>query len=243
MNNKQEELYKILLLPIEKQKMDSYKIEEKVIYSGTKYGTKFDPDMSNIAIKFYSVIYGIEEEKLLSKSEGFIKGDTMNTSSPYYKPPRELTEQWDVDKHCLANFWILPMNIGRTPVRYLSEEQKLYCKHSKKSRIHDYMDVFLEFLKDHIDDYFCEYNKYFDELKVSKENFVDEFSQAHFLKNGYYEINIVKEKEIDKTTLRNGYDLWRNAIEERAREIATSDKWEELYDEFVNKQKSRIDLP
>lgn len=78
MNNKQEELYKILLLPIKKQKMDSYKIEEKVIYSGTKYGTTFDPDMSNIAIKFYSVIYGIEEEKLISKSEGFIKGDTMN---------------------------------------------------------------------------------------------------------------------------------------------------------------------
>lgn len=103
------------------------------------------------------------------------------------------------------------------------------------------MDVFLKFLNDNIDYYFLEYNKYFDELKVSKENFVDEFSQAHFLKKGYYEINIVKE--IDKTTLRNGYDLWRNAIEERAREIATSDKWEELYDEFVNKQKSRIDLP
>ena len=50
-------------------------------------------------------------------------------------------------------------------------------------------------------------------------------------------------KIIDKTELRNGYDLWRNAIKERAREIATSDKWEELYDEFVNKQKSRIDLP
>ena len=41
MNNKQEELYKILLLPIEKQEMDSYKIEEKVILSGTKYGTTY----------------------------------------------------------------------------------------------------------------------------------------------------------------------------------------------------------
>ena len=235
MNKKQEELYKILLLPIMEQKIDSYKIEEKVIYSGTKYGTEFDPDMSNIAIKFYSIIYELEEEVLLSESEKSVKGDTMNASSTYYKPPSELTEQWKVDKHCLANFWILPMNIGRTPVRHLSEEQKLYCKHSRKSRIHDYMDVFLEFLSENLDYYFCEYKEYFDAIKVSRENFVNEFSQAHFLKKGYYEINSVKK--IDKTTLRNGYDSWRKAIEERAQEIATSNKWENLYDEIVIKHR------
>lgn len=231
MNERQKILYKVLLMPIIEKDIREYQIEEDIIYSGFSYGNDFDADMSNVAVKFYSILYGVDEEEIVSNSNRYLKGDTMNASSPYYKPSIEKTSEWNRKKHCLANFWLLPMDIGRTPVKHLSDHKRLLCKHSKKSKLHDYMDKFLTFMNDNITDYYDEYKEYFESIHVEITSFSESFSKVHYLRDGYYFEN--KVKLIKKEQLKYGYDVWERIIETRAYEIAVSDKWEKLYKHLV----------
>lgn len=231
MNDKQRELYEILLLPIHEAKIEGYEIHENEIVSGFKYGKMFDADMSNIAVRFYSALYNISEEDLLSKEKSFVKGDTMNSSLKYYKTKAEINEKWIRQKHCLANFWILPMDIGRT-VKGLSETEVLYCKHSRKSKIFDYMDLFLDFLNNNLDYYFQNHASYFEILKVSKNNFYEDFSSVHCIKCYYTNSEV---RLIDKAKLKEDYNDWESLLKKRAVEIATSPRWENVYNSLLTK--------
>lgn len=235
MNEQQNELYRILLMPIEENEINGYRFCNEKIYSGYSYGRRFDADMSNVAIRFYSLLYGIKEEDILSTDKRWVKGDTMNSSLLYYRPNAEKKKEWDEKKHCLANFWLLPMNIGRTPVRFLSRKEKSLCKHSKISRLHDYMDNFLLFIGENYNEYYDVYDEYFKKLNIEKNSFTKSFSKVHFLNKGYYLDDSVKV--VDKQQLKGSYDVWMRMIENRAYEIASSDIWKLLYDNLINENK------
>lgn len=172
---KRKQVFDVLMLPIEATKYSGGNVEiyregniiksTQTYYPWKEWNGKplpisLDEDMSDFAVKFYEIIYSsiinnkslIENDSLVDKK---FAGDTMNsfetianlfpeagcckknrTSSDAW--PEKL-QQYKKQYHCLANFWILPIEIGRK----LDEKNDL-CK----GNIKDYVDRFLEKLKD-----------------------------------------------------------------------------------------------
>jgi hypothetical protein len=111
-------------------------IEDDKVLSGQKYYSSADADMSDFAIGFYEIIYKeILKGKPILGQKGSLRnsefaGDTMNSFNTIAnctpgagKSSRLRTEKeewpeylrvYHSQYHCLANFWILPMDIGRT---------------------------------------------------------------------------------------------------------------------------------
>lgn len=237
-----EKLKRILLLPIELDaKIDGYSIKENCIVSGQTYKRNakgeiaindLDCDMSNVAVDFYSVIYGIDKKELNSIEYGWIKGDTMNTHIRGRKPkPENISEgekTWGRKYHCLANFWVLPDEVGRK-TRGLSEEQQKYTKHSSTSRLLDSMDLFLIFLEKNYDYYFNNYSNYFSKIGIQdKNNSIDMFKSVHFLQEFNPNSNIFKSNS-QKNWRENVYDTWDKNINARATAIAGAKIAEDLY--------------
>lgn len=120
----------ILLMPIEIVNGKSY-IENGVIYSDCHYRSEVgDPDMCDVAIGFYKILYG----KSMLNSDNKIgdvdfAGDTMNSFNSIAnlvpgagtsKGARTCMEFWPewlrhyfFRYHCLANFWAIPFKDGR----------------------------------------------------------------------------------------------------------------------------------
>lgn len=73
-------------------------------------------------------------------------GDTMTSVS---KLP-ELKEKY----HCLANFWLIPMELGRKSNSPLSKTSNTY-------QIQDFMDRFLLLVKFKFGDYHKNFGRYF----------------------------------------------------------------------------------
>lgn len=210
------QIKQILLMQIKEQGESGFHIKDRVIYSGMSYGHKFDPDMSDVAILFYQAVYGISQEELLDLNNRNFKGDTMNTSIKYYKTNRE---EWQKNKYCLANFWILPMDLGRTPVRHLDENGIKMCKHSKIGKIHDYMDVFLGKLNENKELYYKLYEEYFNRLGIRRNFFIQDMADKHFLGKGY--IKNGKILMLDKSEFKaNEYLPWKERLDIRADLIA-----------------------
>lgn len=161
---KQQAIQKILLMPIiasttyfGKTKRFQSKDGEEFILSSQLYKGNSDEDMCDLAIKYYDKFYGrkiIDENgDLLSES---FAGDTMIDT---YKS--------EMNYHCLANFWLLPVGIGRS------------CRKYNKSRTR--MDYFLKRIEDstaRFEDYYKDYFEVFPRK---------EFAKAHFLCNSFYE--------------------------------------------------------
>ena len=205
-----EDIKKILLLPIKpttRKKIDIH-IEEKdcveeiitgvrYIPSGSKTG-KLDCDVSDFAIKFYETVYGkvpILNSNRSPVNDEFI-GDTMNTIHK------------NINYHCLANFWILPSDLGRTIKKY------------SKAKADDRMEFFLMDLKYNYSIYRDLYPEYFDFF----ENF-ENFCEKHFLDEAYFD-------EHDKSILSTMQEAnVIKIIEDRAETIA-SRKTKELYNLF-----------
>lgn len=130
-HKKQNDARKILLTPIEFGEEISF--ENNRIFTKQTYSGSLDPDMSDLAVGFYGIIYGL---KILTDSGKLLKkdfaGDTMcffNTvanripEAGRLKKQRTSIENWpaylqDYYKYrCLANFWVLPMEVGRTKIK------------------------------------------------------------------------------------------------------------------------------
>lgn len=181
-----------------------------------RYEFKSDCDMSDFACGFYEIIYKdiLNGKKVVDEKGNFtdknFAGDTMTSIS---KLP-ELKEKY----HCLANFWLLPMDIGRTA-------KNKWCKVSEDNNVDDFMDRFLSLLK-------CEFKTY-EELYESYFNKIDfnDFSEIHFLKNSYvddtYDVNKFSDK-IDSTTS----DIVFQFMKKRATAISNSKYAEELWEYF-----------
>ena len=162
------------------------------IISGQKYKGCSDEDMCDFTVGYYNVVY---EKDILKNSNitEIFAGDTMIDN---YK--EELANY-----HCLANFWILPMKVGRS------------CGRLNRARLH--MDSFLKKLLENYEGYKEYYKEYFTEF--SEETFVEK----HYLEGSFFVNNTVVEI--------NTVDDARKCISMRAENLSEK-KFKELYKYF-----------
>lgn len=223
-------------MPIECTTQDSKSIfiYNNRIYSSQKYNG-LDPDMSDIAVEFYQIIYKDKLKKLeyeILDKDGKLKvskeyrefcGDTMNSYRTIEKKlsddekKRKLKDKY----HSLANFWLLPMDVGHS-----SSWTKNRGLSKSKRGIDDYMDKFLQdYVKRH-EEYSEKYREYANSFMLNK------FGTDHFLEGIYVENNEVTEEMIfsDKEANDIANEMCKR-IEKRA-EIIAIKKEKELYDFF-----------
>lgn len=162
------------------------------IISGQRYEGCSDEDMCDFSVGYYQVIY---EKDILksSKITEIFAGDTM---IDHYK--KELSNY-----HCLANFWILPMRVGRS------------CGRLNRARLH--MDLFLKKLWKEYGAYQKEYEEYFTEFR--KET----FAEKHYLDGSF----IVDHRAVEIHTVEDA----RKCISKRAENLSEG-KFKDLYEYF-----------
>ena len=243
-DKKRQEVYKILITPI---RCTSYSKGKPIITMANsviettqtywpqypdkdtdkpfRYSFNPDCDMSDFTIGFYEVIYKelLREKTILNNEDGFTNkefaGDTMTTVSI-------LTGLKD-KYHCLANFWLLPMHIGRTS-KSTPRKLKKWSKTSDVYPIEDYMDRFLILLKQNYTAYKELYKDYFKKIE-SFEMFV----KIHMLENSYidmsYKINQFSIWDENKTKIEK---ILFEIIKKRAETIANSGYAKKLWEYF-----------
>lgn len=180
-----------------------------------RYEFRPDCDISDFACGFYEILYKdiLIGRNIVDEDGNFTNkifaGDTMNTGiiSKYGRKTKLSTHQ----RHCLANFWILPMWIGRDCTKNPHPE------HSKtrKDR-NDYMASYLKYVEGNWSLLLNDKNVggYFNKFKNSTD-----FRDKHFIPNN------VESEEIQKQL---------DFIKERAKAISES-KYvvEELWEYFL----------
>jgi len=242
-----------LLMPIEVDKnIDGFYVHNSKIYSGIKYG-KGDPDMSEVAIRFYELLYnfeGVSWSKFNDKKSVFsvedIMGDTMNSVSRVVPLASEEGIVFKEKYHCLANFWVLPMKAGRKTNQF-SKNTPPHGRPSKRIEIFnkdikDFMDRYLSFLHDGIgaDEEMTSYYKYY--LKMLKLDYADKdwflkFCKKHYMIGSFVDENGTingfsqpeKEGCLNETDVDSMIDTMWDLIQKRAQNIAKSEIGVELY--------------
>lgn len=235
MINKVDAVYEVLITPIsviaDSNSNGQPKIERvnSIInttqtYRRSKdYPKNLDADMSDFAVSFYSIIYKniLKDGRILGDDNNFSSdefcGDTMTSASI-------LTSLKD-KYHCLANFWILPMQVGRTS-KYTHSELKKWSKTSNFFGIQDFMDRFLLLLKNNYKTYQSCYKKFFGEIQDFKT-----FAELEFLVGSYVDsnFNILQYSDVinSKTS-----DIAFELIKLRAKTISESEYCDELWEYF-----------
>lgn len=222
--NKKEQVKEILQMPIVCNKSIKGIIRRgNVIYTGQKYYSNADEDMSDFAVGFYEIIYSniLKSGSILTKLGDFVDknfaGDTMNSFNIISNTYNGNSSSWKkylwefFDKyHCLANFWVIPINIGRK---------------SKKNNHYDSMDIFLNKVNTEFEDLSNKYKNYFENIKNPEE-----FLSKHFV-----------EKPKDNSKIKEYYSSRNskqlvehamNAIKERAGNISESEYSSDLWNYF-----------
>lgn len=241
-DDKKNAVYELLTMPIccDKEVEGIYR-KDNVIYSGQKYDKSADPDMSDFAAGFYEILYkDLLSEPLLKESgklnDVLFAGDTMNSfntvanitpgagnSSKNRTPQSEWPEyliKYCNFYHCLANFWLIPLEMGRT----------LEGSLNKASAAGDYMDRFISLLiKEAVwkNPYFITFG--------GRDNFI----KKHFL-NAYISYGTGNSEDLavnmysyDKNP-ENIISAMTGRIKQRARDIAESEFAPELWTYFEN---------
>lgn len=239
-NIKRKQVYEVLLMPINCEKHCGFDSNRKVNISKQRnhiistetywpqytdkitgkqfrYPFKSDCDMSDFACGFYEIIYTplLYGNKIVDEVGNFVDkefaGDTMTSAS---KLPG-LRDKY----HCLANFWLLPMEIGRT-------SNNDWTKTSRKYDIQDFMDRFLSLLKSKFEKYKYLYPTYFRNIDT-----FERFVEIHYLGGVYvdekYDV-IEFSNHIDISTSEVLLDL----IKCRAENISKSKCVDELWHYF-----------
>lgn len=228
-----EQVKKILMMPIkcEKRKPVNIIVENGIVKSTQRYYNGFDPDMSDFAVGFYNIMYkdilneeGVLDGKYFCNQD--FAGDTINSfnsianlvpSAGNATKLRTATDEcpkflrkYSNDYHCLANFWILPMPLGRR---------------GKKLNYFDSIDVFLNKLKESYD-LLKKYTDYYKQI-----NNYDVFCRIHFIEN-YKPLDDISEKYRGREAeeiVRQAYKF----IDMRADNICANDEvCKDLYDYF-----------
>lgn len=217
-------------------------------WNGEKKDIPLDPDMSDFSVGFYDILYkDILKNPILNEDDEFydkeFAGDTMNSfntianlisgagSSSYN---RTLFQYWPTylqeyhnKYHCLANFWLIPMHIGRTS-KYTPYKYKKLSKTSYEYDIQDYMDRFLNLFKNNISQYKNLYCNYFDSI-----NSFDHFARLHNLVGSYiYGDMSIFEFSKNKSDFEYIIKFIQDRIELRATAISMSQYAEELWKYF-----------
>lgn len=197
---KQIKVKEILLIPIHVDKNLNYEIfiHNGIIYSGQRYGKtkKYeDPDMSDIAVEFYEILYGI---KILNENNGIefpgYAGDTMNSYKSVAKFALEdKRQEWYLRYHCLANFWLYPYKKTRRESKYPG---RVSCN--------DSLDAYLSLHEVNIDQHYLSgYNPLWRGTKAEIKNHQNQYkNQADMVINKMIECielradNIVRDEKV-----------------------------------------------
>lgn len=211
-------------------------------YGNVRYEFHPDPDMTDFACGFYEIIYDdiLEGEKKIVDKDGNLSnrqfaGDTMNgfnyianripqagettkKRTPQNKWPDYL-QKYHIQYHCLANFWLLPMEIGRKNKKNLSKGYYYGAQ--------DYMDKFLMQVKDVWSDY-VQY-RYFQKIK----NF-EKFAKINHLV-GSYIYSDMSVFEYSEKTPEEIICFLQDRLRLRATAISKSEQYcDKLYEYFGN---------
>lgn len=231
------QVYDILLMPIICDKSyNSIILENNTIKTPQTYCSKYtDADMSDFAIGFYEIIYeSILKNNILNKEGQLIDsefvGDTMNSfnivanktenagTKSSLRTPISVWPDYLVDYyntyHCLANFWLVPLVIGRT-IEPLSKAKTSY----------DFMDRFLKVYKNRKKEYSEAFNRYFSSFKD-----FNHFAEVHFLLGSYLNPNIITFSYLPST--REVIEEIKSMMEKRAYNIAISKYSRPLWNYF-----------
>ncbi len=242
--SKKDDVKRILLTSIEvKKDLDNISLYRcKKILSGQKYVRDPDPDMSDFAIQFYEIIY---DDLIILDADGYLNkndfaGDTMcsfdtianripgagksrATRTDYKVWPPYLQKYYNM-YHCLANFWLLPMEVGRNG-----------NKLSKSRATKDYVDRFIKYYREYLSCYECKYDDY-----TKKFNYEDDFFEKHFLVGENNFVRLIKNEyivnEFSKESPQEIIGSMIKLIEGRAEAISNSKYCKQLW-EFFNKYK------
>lgn len=193
--------------------------------------------MSDFAIGFYEILYQdiLCGQTVLDNNGHFVNkeiaGDTMNSFNTIAnKTPgagksrlqRTTKDTWPQELvnykntyHCLANLWILPMEMGRTTNGEFNKA---------KSPFDDYVDRFLESIRTNVD--FNGNDRYYFDRFQSWNNFV----HKHFLQDSYIteKMEVIEYSRDEQAFIRKA-----NArIASRARCISNSKYADELWGYF-----------
>lgn len=165
-------------------------------FPNKNYNIVLDEDMSDFSIGYYQIIYDeiLNGNPIINSCTDSLfdqkfAGDTMNSfntianlfpeagrnrknRTEYACWPKVL-QDYKKQYHCLANFWILPIEIGR---KLDKEGQNRLCKASYFYGINDYMDKFLKELAE---------QKTFPKIFSKKIDSFSKFEEIHFLKGSY----------------------------------------------------------
>lgn len=256
-----DELRKILLAPIivdrelnksEKGLVFKWSDDSKTtIISGQKYKRAPDADMSDIAVAFYESLYEITMLNVKNNFENDeFAGDTMNTYKIVARfASSEKKDEWKSKYHCLANFWLLPFEVGRT-----NKSSGKLCKgraikpaetvENFNKRTKDYMDRFLDQLSKNKGEYNKTFPVYFKRFTIGDlvNNDLSEFGKAHFLNDIYISNgNVIHFSTIESDKPKLSSDdvdkvisCMEENIMERAKAIVNSPKARVLYRTFKN---------
>ncbi len=265
--SQKKKLRKILLAPIEVD--TNFKNEENgflfqwsddsktTIISGQKYisenskNVSEDADMSNIAVAFYESLYGITMLNVKSDFENDeFAGDTMNTYKIVERyASSKKKDEWKFKYHCLANFWLLPFEVGRTnkPSGKLCKGRAIRPAETVKNfnmGTKDYMDRFLDQLSKNKGEYNKTFPEYFKRFTIGDlvNNDLSEFGKAHFLNDIYISngnvihfSTIVSDKpKLSSDDVDKVISCMEENIMERAKAIVNSSKARALYRTFKN---------
>lgn len=217
---------KILLMPIEvltsreikttieaKDKMQIIKTSMRYKPPGSKSRGALDPDVSDIAIGFYERVYNLKEIKYSNGDSVFLDGKLLQNRYPVnwqFIGDTMNSVNKEINYHCLANFWLIPGEIGRRLGEF-----------SKATKYKDKLDDFLEGLKNEYCDYSNRFSDYFKHF-----NSFDIFIKKHFLQGC-----IADNGDIKKLSCPEDIE---KMIASRADEIA-QEKYEVLYNNFFEK--------
>lgn len=142
LSREQRQVYKLLLTPIEcDKKASGMSLKDGKIFSGQTYISSYaDPDMSDFAVGFYEILYrDVLDNGEMLDSHFFFKntdfaGDTMNSfnsianvtpgagTNADERPPFEkwpiFLQEYSRQFRCLANYWVIPMKLGRQSMKF-----------------------------------------------------------------------------------------------------------------------------
>lgn len=200
---------------------------------------RLDEDMSDFAVGFYKILYKslLPRNRILKDNDALVDknfaGDTMNSFNNIAnlfpeaglcknkRTPkcqwRPILQEWKQQYHCLANFWIIPLEIGR-------KNDSKFSKGSCKNGLCDFVDRFLKLISmsDNFNVVFSGTYKDF-----------NEFAEMHFLIGSYIKedlsiISFSDETEDPEKMIEHIF----NCIKLRAKTIANSDCALELWNYF-----------
>ena len=234
-----QQVNELLLMPIVCDDRNRERLERinDVIYTGQKYASAYvDEDMSDYAVGFYDILYKniLGNHPMLDGKGNIIDwefaGDTMNSfettanntpGAGKMKAKRTPESEWPdflrIYKrryHSLANFWILPVETGRS----------LNGDLNKARRAWDYMDRYLNVLREEVE-FNGQERKYHNRFESW-----DDFLETHFLKSGYFDNGSIIS--ISHGTSEEFINGAIKAMEGRARDISESEYAKPLWEYF-----------